>query len=88
MQISASVLLHPTKQQNAAVLLASIDASEMASEVSALTSVKDEYLLALTSGLYSDENYKKFLDKAYASGLQEYMDGVQKQVDAFLAENE
>ena len=65
-----------------------IDASEMASEVSALTSVKDEYLPALTSGLYSDENYKKFLDKAYASGLQEYMDGVQKQVDAFLAENE
>jgi len=41
----------------------------------------------MQNGEYTDEMYQQFIDKMYAVGMQEYMDGAQAQLDAWLAAN-
>ena len=65
----------------------SIDVSEMETVVASLSAVRDEYIPSLNSGEYTDEMYQQFIDKMYAVGLQEYMDGAQTQLNAWLAAN-
>lgn len=65
------------------------DSSELSTELTALTSVRDEYVKSLETGSMADvENaLKEFNEKLYAAGLQKYMDAKQEQVDAWRSAN-
>lgn len=65
------------------------DSSELSTELTALTSVTDQYVKSLETGSMADVEsaLKEFNDKLYAAGLQKYMDAKQEQVDAWRAAN-
>ncbi len=65
-----------------------IDTSDLGTQIAALAAVKDEFAPSLLSGDYTDALYEDFLAKLNSVGLQDYVDAVQKQLDAWLAENE
>ena len=62
-----------------------IDTDPVNTEVALLTSIRDEYRPSLLCGNYSDELNQEFMDKLYEGGLQDYMDEIQTQLDAWLA---
>ena len=62
-----------------------LDATGLDTMTATLTAVYDEYRAALMSGQYTDELHKQYIDKLYSVGLQDYMDEIQSQLDAFLA---
>ena len=55
----------------------------------AFKNIFDEYLYTIAAGAVADPaaSIKEFNDKLYASGLKEYMEEQQKQLDAWAAEN-
>jgi len=55
----------------------------------AFKNIYDEYLLTIAAGAVEDPaaSIKEFNDKLYASGLQEYMDAQQAQLDEWAKEN-
>ncbi len=53
--------------------------------VASLSAVKDQYVAQLNCGLYTDAMHKEFVDKLYSVGLQDYIDEVQSQLNAWLA---
>ena len=63
----------------------SVDVSDLNTTVSALSAVCDEYRPALLSGEYKPENLDAFNAKLNSVGMQDYMDAIQTQVDAWLA---
>ncbi len=73
--------------QTSAYLGFTFDSSEYATLVAGLTSIYDEYHRMLTCGGYTEEGRKAYLDKLYSSGLQEYIDAYQTQLDAWCAAN-
>lgn len=53
--------------------------------IASLTSVTEEYYPRMLCGEYSEDLKKEFVDKLYTVGLQDYIDALQAQVDAFVA---
>ncbi len=65
------------------------DGSSVASEVAACSAVVDQYYVALLTGsMDPDENIPVFNEALYNSGLQTIIDEKQRQLDAWLAEQE
>ena len=52
---------------------------------SQITAVTDQYSQSLLSGLYTPESYQEYLNALDAAGVQDYLDAVQSQLDAWLA---
>lgn len=63
------------------------DSSSVATELTALNSVAEEYVKSIETGSVSDldATLKAFNEKLYAAGLQKVMDLKQEQLDAWLA---
>jgi len=51
--------------------------------ISQITAVNDQYRTSLQSGGFDEGVYQEFLTKLEAAGVQEYLDAVQTQLDAF-----
>jgi len=62
-----------------------LDNSELELLTSQLTAVTDQYSCYMSCGAYSDADYAEYLDKLNAAGVQEYLDAVQAQLTAWLA---
>lgn len=62
-----------------------LDVSELNTLIASLSAVKDQYVPSFSCGLYTDAEYQDFLDKLYSVGMQDYIDEVQTQLDAWLA---
>lgn len=63
-----------------------IDWDEDPAEAAALSAVYNEYKGQVCTGAGDEEVYQAFVDKLYANGMQKYIDDVQAQLDAWLAE--
>ena len=63
----------------------SIDMSKVETQNMQMQNVYGEFDATITCGFGTDENYQQYIDKLYASGLQEYLDEVQRQLDEYLA---
>ena len=70
-----------------AAIIQSCDTTAIQSEISAVVNVLAEFSPSIDSGLASEEDYKSFLDKMDASGLQTIIDEYQKQLNAWLEAN-
>ncbi len=55
--------------------------------IAGFSSIYEEYAPRLLSGNYTDELRTEMLDKMYSVGLQDYIDEVQTQLDAWIAAN-
>ena len=64
-----------------------IDTADLATTISALNSVIDEYRPGLLCGDYTDAMLKDFSDKLNSVCLQDYLNAAQTQLDAWLAVN-
>lgn len=63
------------------------DSSNVTNEITAITNVEDKYLVILKSGAADvDTTLAQFLDELEAAGIQNVIDDVQAQLDAWLAE--
>ncbi len=71
--------------ESSAYLGLMLDTSDLDTLVASLTNVYNEFYPALCSGQYTDEYYEQYISKLYSVGLQDYMDAIQEQVDAFVA---
>ena len=65
----------------------SVDLSKVSAIDTQLQNVYGEYNATISCGFGDDENYQEYIDKLYAAGLQEYLDELQSQLDAYLAKN-
>ena len=59
--------------------------SHVESQNMQMQNVYGEYNATIACGFGSEEKYQQYIDKLYTSGLQEYLDEVQRQVDEYLA---
>jgi len=64
-----------------------LDTAELDLIVSNLSSVKDQYNQSLGCGLYTSELYQEYLSKLESAGISDYIDAIQAQLTAWLAEN-
>ena len=62
-----------------------LDTSALPNEVAAITSVKNEFLVGLCNGLYTEETYENFISKLRAADIEKYQAAAQEQLDAWLA---
>ena len=62
-----------------------MDTTGMDNVIAGITAVKDEFKDILY-GYYTDEHYDAMVKKMQAAGVQDYLDEIQKQLDAFLAQ--
>ena len=62
-----------------------LDSSEMSLVISQISAVNDQYRTTMQCGGYTEEYLQEYLSKLEAAGAQEYLDGVQAQLDAWLA---
>ena len=53
----------------------------ISSEVAQLSTVTEEYVKAIECGMSDDAAYQEFLDKLRASGLDKYLEEIQRQLD-------
>ncbi len=65
----------------------SVDLSKVSTIDTQLQNVYNEYNAMIACGFGDDESYQEYIDKLYAAGLQEYLDELQNQLDAYLAQN-
>ena len=64
------------------------DSSNVTNEITAITNVEDKYLVILKCGAADvDATLAQFLDELEAAGIQNVMNDVQTQLDAWVAEN-
>lgn len=63
-----------------------INLENISAESAALSAVYNEFKGQVATGVADEEVYQAFIDKLYANGMQKYIDEVQAQLDAFLAE--
>ncbi len=63
-----------------------LDSTGMDLLIANISAVKDQYQQTLACGLYTPELYQEYLQKLEAAGVQEYLDGIQSQLAAWLAE--
>ncbi|MBQ9064392.1 MAG: ABC transporter substrate-binding protein [Blautia sp.] len=64
----------------------SIDLEPISALDAQIQSVYGEYNATIACGFGTDETYQEYIDKLYASGLQEYLDELQRQLDEYLAQ--
>ncbi len=64
----------------------SVDLSKVSTIDTQLQNVYGEYNATIACGLGDDESYQAYIDKLYTAGLQEYLDEIQSQLDAYLAQ--
>ena len=62
-----------------------LDNTELELLTSQLNTVTDQYSCFMSCGAYTDADYDEYLSKLEAAGVQEYLDAVQAQLDAWLA---
>lgn len=62
----------------------SFNSDSVSTEEAQLSAVKDEYFNTLLGGGGDESTYQAFIDKLYASGMELYMDEVQRQLDEWL----
>ncbi len=62
----------------------SVDLSEYSNQTAAVSNVIDEYRKQIESGEASEETLQAYIDKLYASGVQDLLDAYQTQLDAWL----
>ena len=65
----------------------SVDLSKVSTVDTQLQNVYNEYNAMIACGFGDDESYQEYIDKLYAAGLQEYLDELQSQLDAYFAQN-
>ena len=63
-----------------------IDTSELALTISQITTVNDQYAKTIQCGAYTEALYQEYLSKLEAAGVQDYLDAVQTQLDAWVAQ--
>ena len=63
-----------------------LDVSELEFLVGQISSVYDKYRKSMEYGLYTDEDYQKFCTELETAGMQEYLQGIQAQLDAWRAQ--
>lgn len=63
-----------------------VNLDNISAEAAALSAVYNEYKGQVCTGAGDEEVYQAFVDKLYANGMQKYIDDVQAQLDAWLAE--
>ena len=54
--------------------------------MSQISAVTDQYKCAIQCGGYTEESYQEYLAKLETAGVQDYLNAVQAQLDAWLAE--
>ena len=63
------------------------DSNPVTTEAASLTAVRDEFQPSLLCGQYTEELRQEFMDSLYSVGLQTYIDEMQTQLDAWIAQN-
>lgn len=61
------------------------DASGLADTLATISAVMDEYKASLYSGLYTEELYKECMEKLNVAGINDYVDAIQAQLDAWMS---
>ena len=61
-----------------------LDTSDLDLVIGQITAVNDQYQQSLNCGEYTPENYQAYLDALEAAGVQDYLDAVQSQLNAWL----
>ncbi len=64
-----------------------VDTEPITNETAQLSSVYSEYQAMVDCGIADEDTYNEFIDRLYSSGLETYMNEIQGQLDAWLAEN-
>ena len=64
----------------------SVDLSKVSTVDTQLQNVYGEFNATITCGFGSDDDYQAYIDKLYTAGLQDYLDELQSQLDAYLAQ--
>ena len=72
--------------QSSAYLGFTIDTSELELPISQISAVNDQYRTSLCGGEYNEATYNEYIEKLETAGVQEYLDAVQTQLDAWLAQ--
>ncbi len=62
-----------------------IDTTDMDLVMSQISAVTDQYKCSLQCGGYTEEYYQEFLSKLEVAGVQDYLDAVQQQLNAWMA---
>ena len=62
-----------------------MDTNGLETTIAGVTAVSSEFNPEMLSGQYTQARYDEYMNKLYAAGLQEYIDAVQSQLDAWLA---
>ena len=61
-----------------------LDTTDLDLYISQIATVTEQYRCAMASGGYSDDYYNEYISKLEAAGAQDYVNTVQKQLDAWL----
>ena len=56
-------------------------------QVAGITNTIEEYRPSFASGLYTEKYYNEFIQKLKDNGVEEYLEYIQKQMDAWVLEN-
>ena len=78
--------VHPEEWYYSPLYGFSADLSAVSTIDTQIQNVYGEYNATIACGFGDDEMYQAYIDKLYASGLQDYLDEIQSQLDAYLAE--
>ena len=76
-----------TEMQNSKYLGFTVNNADLEIYISQLTAVNDQYASAMNGGLYTDELYNEYMGKLETAQVDEYIEKVQAQLDAWLAAN-
>ncbi len=60
-----------------------VDTKELQLVISQISAVNDQYIKTLDCGGYTDEIHAEYLEKLQTAGVQDYLDAVQTQLDAW-----
>lgn len=64
----------------------SVDLSNLSTIDTNLSNVYGEFNATVACGFADDATYQEYIDKLYTAGLQDYLDEIQSQLDAYLAQ--
>ena len=64
-----------------------LDTSDLSLVISQISAVNDQYRTTMQCGGYTEDLLQEYLGKLESAGVQDYLDAVQAQLDAWLANN-
>lgn len=64
-----------------------VNNAELELVISQLSAVNDQYASSMTNGDFTDSLHSEYIEKLKTAGVQDYLDAVQTQLDAWLASN-